>query len=441
MHNLAIALHHKGYKISGSDDQIFEPSRTRLQKYGLLPGREGWFSERVTPDLDCVILGMHAREDNPELSRAKELGLKIYSFPEFIYEKTKNKKRIVIGGSHGKTTITSMIMHVLQFNNLKFDYLVGSQLEGFETMVGIDDQAEIAIIEGDEYLASALDPRPKFHLYHPDVAVVSGIAWDHINVFPTFEKYVEQFRKFVLMIKPGGTFIYFHEDNELQKIYGELKESVLSISYQAHPWINKGGQIFLLSKDHEIPVNFFGKHNMENISAALLACREAGIDDTRFYDAIKSFRGAARRLEEIYNKSCIRVFQDFAHSPSKLKATLEAVRSRFPREKILACMELHTYSSLKPEFLPLYKGTLKSADIPVVFYSAKTADHKKIEIVNPGRIRDSFHEPRLHVVGDKDELEEFLKKQIKPGMVVLLMSSGNFGGFVPGEFFERVFQK
>ena len=438
MHNLAIALHKKGYTVTGSDDQIFEPSRSRLLKYGILPKKEGWDATKINNELDYIILGMHARDDNPELAKARELGLKIYSFPEFIYEKAKNKKRIVVGGSHGKTTITSMIMHVLKENAIKFDYLVGSQIEGFETMAGIDDDSEIAVFEGDEYLSSPLDPRPKFHLYHPDVAIISGIAWDHINVFPTFEKYVEQFRIFANMIEEGGVLIYYKNDPELQKIARELSGTRETISYSAHPNMKENGSLSLLAGDKKIPVQFFGEHNMENISAALLACREVGISDNNFYKAIRNFRGAANRLEKIYQDEKTIIYRDFAHSPSKLKATLEAVKHRFPDKKILACMELHTFSSLKQEFLPHYRDTMKPADIPVVFYNPETAAHKKIEIISADKIKENFNDERIIVIGEKDELNEMLTSNLKPGMVILLMSSGNFGGFDPYRFMASI---
>ncbi|MGZ4038407.1 MAG: UDP-N-acetylmuramate--L-alanine ligase, partial [Bacteroidia bacterium] len=356
MHNMALALHEKGYTISGSDDEINEPSRSRLAKAGLLPEQIGWFPEKITADIDAVILGMHARADNPELIRAKELGLKIYSYPEYIYEATKDKTRVVIGGSHGKTTITAMILHVLSKNNVNADFMVGAQLEGFSTMVKLSKEATIAVIEGDEYLASPIDRRPKFHLYHPNIAVLSGIAWDHINVFPTFENYVEQFTKFVDLIGQGGSLVYCREDKELVKVAERAgqKNNITKIPYGVPPHEIVNGTTWLLADGTKIPLLVFGDHNLMNLTAARLVCRQLGLSDEQFYAAIQSFKGAAKRLEVVLKTNDFAFYKDFAHSPSKLKATTAAVKQQFGDRYIVACMELHTFSSLTEQFLNEY---------------------------------------------------------------------------------------
>ena len=358
MHNLAIALHNKGYIVTGSDDEIFEPSRSRLNKYHLLPKKYGWDPGLITPETDTVILGMHAKSDNPELLKARELGIKIMSFPEYLYEQTKDKKRIVVAGSHGKTTTTAMIMHVFRFLGIKFDYMVGSQIDGFETMVGLSDEARIAVFEGDEYLTSALDKRPKFHLYMPDIAVLNGIAWDHMNVFPTFENYIGQFRIFTEKISEGGSLIYFEGDPEVKKIALASGRNIKKIPYKVHGYFQNKAGFFAATHNRVVPVKIFGEHNMQNLSAAREACFAAGVADDDFYEAIKSFEGTSRRLQKLKENEKGTVYLDFAHSPSKVKATVEAIVSRYPKREIIACLELHTYSSLSSDFLPLYNGTL-----------------------------------------------------------------------------------
>lgn len=427
MHNLAIALCKKGYQISGSDDEIFEPSRTRLATYGLLPDRYGWDKNRITNNLDAVILGMHARTDNPELQEAQRLKLKIYSYPEFLFEQTKNKKRIVIGGSHGKTTITAMIMHVLKSSNTLFDYMVGAQLDGFETMVKLDNRSNIAVFEGDEYLSSPTDMRPKFHLYHPHIAVISGIAWDHINVFPTFEEYVEQFAIFAGMIEKGGKLFYYKNDPELQQIATDSKQAT-AIGYDTHPHEVIDGHTFLLCSDTKIPLKIFGEHNLQNISAAKMVCNELGISDEQFYDSISNFEGAARRLEILSKNESTVIFRDFAHSPSKLKATTQAVKKQFPQRKLVACMELHTFSSLKKEFLPLYKNSMEAADVAFIYFNPHTVEHKKLEPISPELIYENFGKPGLIVTTNSDALFEKLKQMDWTNANLLLMSSGNFDG-------------
>ena len=428
MHNLAIALHKKGYQVTGSDDEVFEPSKSRLKSYGLLPGKEGWFPENITPELDAVILGMHARQDNPELVRAQELGLKIFSYPEYLYEQTKTKTRVVVGGSHGKTTITSMIMHVLRYNQIQFDYMVGAQLEGFDTMVSLTEEAKIAVFEGDEYLSSPIDRRPKFHLYFPDIALLSGIAWDHINVFPTFPFYVEQFEIFAGLIQPNGSLIYFGGDENLQQVAEKSRDDVQKFAYQSHDSVIENGITYLVVDGKRIRLQIFGDHNLQNISGAQLVCRRLGLNDDQFYSAIAEFKGAARRLEILAeNENCV-VFNDFAHSPSKLKATTEAVKKQFPERKLVACLELHTFSSLKKEFLPQYKNCMDAADQAIVYFNRHTIEHKKLEMITEQEVAEAFDSPGLMVSTDSDALFAFLKSQDWKNSNLLLMTSGNFSG-------------
>lgn len=425
MHNLAIALHQKGFEVTGSDDVIFEPSSSRLVKYGLLPAKEGWDIANIHPDLDAVILGMHARIDNPELLKAQELGLKIYSYPEYIYEQAKDKLRVVIGGSHGKTTITSMILHVLNYYKKDFDYLVGAQLAGFETMVKVTETAPVMIIEGDEYLASPIDRRPKFHLYHANVAVISGIAWDHINVFPTFGEYISQFDKFIGTIFPNGKLIYCELDFELKKIVENNKADIEKIPYAIPPHKVVDGITFLLPNT---PLNIFGNHNLMNLNAARLVCEQLGINEDEFKLAIASFTGAAKRLELLNSINHTSVYKDFAHSPSKLKATIDAVKAQFEDRKLVACMELHTFSSLNSAFLSQYKNTMDKADIRMVYVDEKTFIHKKMEPLSAATIKDAFNDPELLFFNDSEALESYLRSLNFDHANLLLMSSGNFGG-------------
>lgn len=426
MHNLAIALHKKGFKVTGSDDVIFEPSSARLAKYGLLPAQFGWFEENITQDLDAVILGMHARIDNPELVKAQQMGLKIYSYPEYIYEQSKDKLRVVIGGSHGKTTITSMILHVLNYYKKDFDYLVGAQLAGFETMVKLTESAPIIIIEGDEYLASPIDRRPKFHLYKANVAVISGIAWDHINVFPTFEDYISQFEIFIDTIMPNGKLIYCENDKELSKIAINSKAPIEKIAYSipAHEVID--GVTYLLQKN--TPLKVFGEHNLMNLNAARLVCESLGIHTEDFHLAIASFSGAAKRLELLNAAGSTNVYKDFAHSPSKLKATIDAVKAQFKDRKLVACIELHTFSSLNKAFLQEYKDTMKAADLAIVYIDEKTFKHKKMEALNENDVRTSFNDNSILFFNEASALETYLRGLNFSSTNLLLMSSGNFGG-------------
>lgn len=428
MHNLALALHHKGYQVTGSDDEIFEPSKSRLKKYGLLPEKEGWHPEKIHSGLDAVILGMHAREGNPELEKARELGLKVFSYPEYIYEQTKNKTRVVIGGSHGKTSITAMVLHVLHQNKIDCDYLVGAHLAGFETMVKLSDEAKIAIIEGDEYLSSPIDRRPKFHLYKPNIALISGIAWDHINVFPTYENYVEQFRIFVDLIEEGGSLVYCEADAEVKKVSETAKKPIKLIPYNLPPHNIENGTTFIIDGDKRIPLQVFGDHNLMNINGAKQVCSELGISSMDFYAAISSFKGAARRLELIGKNEKTAVYYDFAHSPSKLKATTEAVKKQFPNRKLVACMELHTFSSLNEEFLQQYNGAMEKADEALVYFNPHTIEHKKLKAISPQQVKDAFGGNNITVYTDSTNLVNYLLCRKWENKNLLLMTSGNFDG-------------
>ena len=428
MHNLAIALHKKGYRVTGSDDEIFNPSRSRLEAHDLLPQGMGWDPGRITGDLDVVILGMHARAGNPELEKARSLGLRIQSFPEFLYEQTRDKKRIVIGGSHGKTTITSMVMHVLKNHGIRFDYMVGSQVEGFETMVGLNEDSEIAIFEGDEYLASALDRRPKFHLYKPHISLISGIEWDHMNVFPEEKDYLEQFRIFIEKTEVGGSLIYCTEDELLKKLVSTSGRILDYIPYREHPSEIEGGRTFLLDNGNRHPVSIFGRHNMQNISGAMTVCELLGIDRDGFYRAIASFTGARRRMQLLAESGETAVYLDFAHAPSKVKATTLALKEQYPGRSLTAVLELHTFSSLNALFLPRYRGSMDPADHAMVYFNPQTLVHKKLPEIHPGQIRSAFNKKSMKVYSDAGKLVEDLLSCGWEKSNLLIMTSGNFDG-------------
>lgn len=428
MHNLAIALHLKGYEVTGSDDEIFEPSKTRLNKYGLLPAEIGWNDNKISEELDAIILGMHARSDNPELLKAQELGIAIYSYPEYLYQQTKNKIRVVIGGSHGKTSITSMILHVLNYNSIKHDYMVGAQLEGFECMVSLSEEARIAVLEGDEYLSSPIDRRPKFHLYQPNIALLSGIAWDHINVFPTFDNYVEQFQIFVDKIEENGSIIFYEGDEYVKMVSLNGRSDVDKIPYNTHPHEIRKGITYLLDNDNEYPILVFGNHNLQNISGALNICLKLGLNKEQFYNAISSFKGASKRLELVTQGSSGLMYKDFAHSPSKLKATTEALKQQFPERKLVACMELHTFSSLNKKFLNQYDGSMSNADEAIVYFNPHTIEHKRLEPISDLEVLNAFNSTNIKVFTDSNELVNHLKKSNWDHSNLLMMSSGNFDG-------------
>jgi UDP-N-acetylmuramate: L-alanyl-gamma-D-glutamyl-meso-diaminopimelate ligase len=433
MHNLAIALHKKGYLVTGSDDEIFEPSKSRLKKCGLLPAIEGWDISRITTGLDAVILGMHAKADNPELLRAKELGLKIFSYPEFLYEQAKDKKRVVIGGSHGKTTITAMVLHVLKDAGIDCDYMVGAQLEGFEVMVRLSEHAGIMIFEGDEYLTSPLDPRPKFHLYQPDVALLSGISWDHINVFPTFENYITQFREFIRLISTGGTLVYCTDDEVLRSVCQNCRPDLSIIPYTVPEHLISGGITSLVHNGKLFPLKIFGRHNLMNLNGAWRLCRELGVSDEVFLSSIVTFNGAANRLELVEGNGTTFIYKDFAHAPSKVMATLHAVREQYPGKYVTACLELHTYSSLSKDFLRQYAGTLDEADRSMVYFNPHAIQLKRLEPLTKEQVKEGFGNTGLEVYTDSAELRSGLLAMNRDNSVLLLMSSGNFDGMdIPG---------
>lgn len=427
MHNLAIALHEKGFQVTGSDDEIFEPSRSRLLKHGLLPKTMGWQPELITPELNAIILGMHARKDNPELLRAQELGLKVYSYPEYLYEQTKEKTRVVIGGSHGKTTITSMIMHVLKTLALDFDYMVGAQIEGFDTMVRLTKEAPIAIFEGDEYLSSPIDLTPKFHWYKPHIALLSGIAWDHINVFPTWDNYVEQFAIFARSIEPDGKLIYFEGDENLAAIANSIHQAQ-TLAYKGLPARNEDGTTIVEQAGKAYPLMVFGDHNLQNIEGAMQVCQQLGIKPEDFLTAITSFKGAAKRLQVLKKNNGSTIFLDFAHSPSKLKATTAAVKKQYPNRKLVACMELHTFSSLNKDFLPEYHKAMQEADEAIVFFNPEVVKHKKLPPFEKSDVEKAFDQDNLTVFTESAALVNHLTAHQWPNTNLLIMTSGNFSG-------------
>ena len=426
MHNLAIALHRKGNRVTGSDDAIYEPSRSRLEKEGLLPQVLGWDASRIDASIDAIILGMHAKANNPELLAAKALSLPVYSYPEYLYEATKEKTRVVIGGSHGKTSITAMILHVLEYWNLSVDYMVGAQLEGFDIMTHLTDDNEFVVLEGDEYLSSAVDRRPKFHLYKPNIALLSGIAWDHINVFPTKADYIKQFLLFVETMTAGGILIYNQEDETLEELVATTEYPIRKIPYQTLPYTVDNGQTFLESEEGPIPLQIFGQHNISNLSGALLVCTQMGIEPVMFYEAIPSFTGASKRLELFADRPGKRIYRDFAHAPSKVQATTQAVREQFPNDLFLACLELHTYSSLDVSFIHTYANCLVHTDIAVVFIDDEARKAKGKASLDEDIIRNAFAHQSLYVFYDKETLSNWLQQQ--PASILLMMSSGHFGG-------------
>ena len=424
MHNLAIALHLKGITVTGSDDEIFDPAKGRLERYGLLPKEEGWHPERIIKELDAVVLGMHARADNPELLRAQELGLKIYSYPEYLYEQSKDKLRIVVGGSHGKTTTTAMILHVLAHCGIEADYMVGAQLKGFEVMVRLTHTAKVMVIEGDEYLTSPIDRRPKFHLYKPNVAIITGIEWDHINVFPTFDIYRDQFAQFINLIEPKGTLIYCDEDVEVHRVAVENQRTdIQKLPYVCPEHRVENGVTYIGNTALQV----FGHHNLLNLTAARLACRQVGVTDEQFYEAISSFEGASKRLELVKKSDSCAVYKDFAHAPSKLRATIHAMREQYPGRKLVACMELHTFSSLTQEFLQQYRGTMDEADVRCVYFSQHALQLKKLPPLEPEEVRKAFGGD-VEVFTDSTAMVTKVKAIEWKSSNLLMMSSGNFDG-------------
>ncbi|MGI4834749.1 MAG: UDP-N-acetylmuramate--L-alanine ligase [Janthinobacterium lividum] len=439
MHNLALALHQRGAHVTGSDDEVFEPARTRLAAAGLLPAAEGWFPEKLHAGLGAVIVGMHARPDNPELARAQELGLKVYSFPEYIYEASKDKQRVVIGGSHGKTSITALILHVLRYYGRQFDYAVGAQLAGFDLMVQLTNEAPVIIIEGDEYLASPVDRRPKFHLYQHHIGVISGISWDHINVFETEEIYREQFQIFANQTPKAGVLIYDRDDEQTQLVAVPTSPDVTYIGYGPHESVVRAGKTYLLTKrDEEVPIQVFGAHNLRNISAAKEVCKQLGIKGREFYRAVATFPGAARRLELVKGGATSVVYKDFAHAPSKLRATAAALKQQFPERRLVACLELHTFSSLNPAFLPQYAHCFDAPDVAVVYFNPHVLAHKRLPPLAPAAVQKAFARPDLQVFTDSQALDEFLHAQAWADTNLLLMTSGTFDGLDLGQLAGEV---
>jgi UDP-N-acetylmuramate: L-alanyl-gamma-D-glutamyl-meso-diaminopimelate ligase len=441
MHNLALAMHDKGYVVTGSDDEVFEPSRSRLESAGILPEKMGWFPEKITSELDAVILGMHARKDNPELERALQLNVKVFSYPEFIYNQSQDKKRVVIAGSHGKTTITSIILHVLNYFHRDFDYMVGAQLAGFDRMVKLTSSAPVIILEGDEYLTSPIDLRPKFIWYKPHIALISGIAWDHINVFPTFETYVQQFSNFVETIEPSGVLVYFENDPEIEKIVHQSESNLHKKPYSTPPHNVESGTTKWITGKGEVELQVFGTHNLQNLNGARLVLNELDISDEMFFEAITTFSGAAKRLEKVAENEKSIVYKDFAHSPSKLKATSEAVKAQWPNRKLVAVMELHTYSSFEPEFLKEYRGSFDSPDQAVVFYLPETAKHKKLPEITPEQVKHAFDKQDIVIINRTEDLKAFLENISWKDTNLLFMSSGNYGGIHIDEYSNQLLNR
>ncbi|MFN5418046.1 MAG: UDP-N-acetylmuramate--L-alanine ligase [Flavobacteriia bacterium] len=437
MHNLAIALSRKGENVTGSDDEIFEPSKTRLEKQGILPASIGWNEANIHDKLDAVILGMHAREDNPELLKAKELGLKIYSYPEYLYEQSKDKIRVVIGGSHGKTTITSMILHAISKLNMNVDYMVGAQLEGYDCMVKITNDAKVMILEGDEYLSSPIDRRPKFHLYNPDIALLSGIAWDHINVFPTYENYIEQFDIFCQKISKNGSLIYNIEDEEVNKLGLKYNSNIKAIPYSTPTYTTSDTGTNLTYEGQVFPLKIFGGHNLQNLMGAMRVCEQIGIANKDFLEAMSDFTGAGKRLQKVVETENFVMYKDFAHSPSKLKATTKAVKEQYSDRKVIACMELHTFSSLNKNFLPLYKNAMEKADFALVYFNPEVVKHKKLDEVAPEFVHECFGS-NVVISQKTSEVLEFIANHLTPNSVLLMMSSGNFDGINYEEYGEKL---
>ena len=425
MHNLAIALKQHGHTITGSDDEIYEPSRTRLEENGLHPAKYGWNPDAINNDLDAVILGMHARADNPELLKAQESGVKIFSFPEYIYEQSKDKQRVVIAGSHGKTTITAMIMHVLKYFNREFDFAVGAQLKGFTNTVQLTD-APIIIIEGDEYLSSPIDSSPKFLKYQHHIGLISGISWDHINVFPTEDDYVKQFETFADSTPKGGSLAYYDGDPMTSIIGSKEREDVKALPYIAHPNIIENNKTYLMRDNDTIELKVFGRHNLENINGAKVVLGRIGISEDQFYEAIPSFEGAQLRMQKVASNNVTTVYRDYAHAPSKVKATTLALKEQYPERELVACLELHTFSSLKKEFMDQYNGTMKYANVPIVYFNPKTIEHKKLTPITKDEVAKAFKVAHLKVFDNQEELIDELKKQSWEHKNLLLMSSGNF---------------
>jgi len=427
MHDLAINLARQGNTVTGSDDVIYDPAKSSLKKHGLLPDQFGWFPEKITPDLDAIILGMHARVDNPELKRAQALGIQVYSYPEYVYLQSQDKQRIVVAGSHGKTTITAMVLHVLAHCHREFDYVIGAKVTHLPGMIKLTD-APIIIIEGDEYLSSPIDSTPKFLKYHHHIGLISGVAWDHYNVFPSFDEYVKQFDAFADATPKAGTLIYCEEDDLATIIGNKERKDVSSIEYSAHRHKVKNGVTYLQTEEGEVPVKIFGYHNMQNISGALMICKRLGLLPEEFYQAIQTFEGASKRLERVNSGESVTIFKDFAHAPSKLKATTRAVKEQFPDRKLIACMELHTYSSLNEAFIDQYQDAFESADVAIVYHNPEVAGQKKLTPLTEDMIKRAFNRNDILVFTESPGLLQYLQELAWKDTNLLMMSSGTFDG-------------
>ncbi|GAB4019310.1 UDP-N-acetylmuramate--L-alanine ligase [Spirosoma koreense] len=432
MHNFAIALHQQGYLVTGSDDKIYEPSQSRLQQQGLLPAQVGWFPDKIHAGLGAVIVGMHAQKDNPELIKALELGLPVYSYPEFIYQQSQQKQRVVIAGSHGKTTITAIILHTLKHHNRIFDYWIGDPIEGFTTTVKLTSgltgsSAPIIIIEGDEYASSPIDSRPKFLHYQPHIALISGIAWDHVNTYPVWDEYVDQFESLAESMPKAGILIFDESDDMLDIIGQKEREDITKLPYVAHASQIVDGQTLLITKKgQKIPVQIFGQHNMKNIAGAMTVCDRIGITEDQFYEAIPTFNGVPQRLEKVAESDSKVVYRDFAHSPAKVEATIEAVKHQQPERKLLAILELHTFSSLNKSFLEQYKGTLNEADQAIIYIDRYTAE-PQTDSTSLEEIKTAFDKAALEIFTNSADLATYLIQQRETAQSFLLMSSGSFG--------------
>ena len=428
MHSLALEMKRMGNEITGSDDAIFNPSKAKLKAAEILPETLGWFPEKITNKIDVVILGMHAKINNPELLKAQSLKLKIQSYPEFLAEISQEKTRVVIAGSHGKTTITAMILHVLNYHDISTDFMLGAPVSAVTETLFVSEENDFILLEGDEYLSSAIDLQPKFLWYQPEIALISGIAWDHINVFPTFETYVSQFEKFIFSIREGGVLLYNQEDLVLKDLVENSPHAVKKIPYRAPTHYIENGITFLDTSEGSLPLSVFGEHNLMNLSGAQWISQLMGLDAVEFYEAIPSFTGAAKRLEKISQGLTAVLYKDFAHAPSKVMATAKAVKDQFKGFEIQICLELHTYSSLDISFINQYKKTLSLADKAIIFYDPEALKIKNRSPISTEIIQAAFDHDFLKVITKTSSLEEYLFSQKYDNKILVMMSSGNFGG-------------
>ena len=429
MHSLAIEMSKKGHNVSGSDDNIYEPAKSNLEKRGLFPKKLGWFSNEISSKIDLIILGMHAKKNNEELKKAQSIGLKIKSYPEFISSISSNKTRVVVAGSHGKSSISAMILHIMNYNNINIDYIIGAPIQGSKQTISLTDKNDFILIEGDEYLSSCLDLKSKFLWYKPHIAIINGISWDHINVFPSFKLYIDQFKKFILSISEGGVLLYNSLDKTLVDVIHDLNHLIKKIPYKFLTSEINEGITYVDSLEGKIKLNIFGEHNLINLEAARLACQYMGVNETDFFEAIQSFKGVSGRLELIASGKTSFLFKDFAHAPSKVKATKDAILEQFKNYRIVVCLELHTYSSLDLIFLKNYSNTLNGVDKIIIFYSLKVLKAKNRKVLSSSQIKESFNNQNIEIITSLIELNKNLFNDYYYNTIVLMMSSGNFGGF------------